>query len=90
MPVKKEVDFSSLNDGDTFIYKDELYMKMYCGRYSDNYNAVSIANGKHDKFLEINLVIKVNGSFVIQSGCDESEQYEDPYEDWQNDYSSQK
>ena len=89
MPVKKEVEFSSLNDGDTFIYKDDLYMKVYCGGDGDNCNAVSIANGKPDKFLGINLITKVDGSFVVQSDCDEAE-YEDPYEDGQNDYSSQK
>ena len=78
LPVKNEVEFSSLNDGDTFIYKDYLYMKMYAGSCM-NSNAVSIAFGVPNKFDRSELVVKVDGSFVVQSGCDEAE-YEDPFQ----------
>jgi len=71
MPVKKEVEFSSLNDGDTFIYNYKLYMKMYAGSCM-NSNAVSIALGVPNKFNRSELVVKVDGSFVVQSDCGES------------------
>jgi hypothetical protein len=69
--ISKEVNFSALIAGDTFHYKNDLYMKIIGAHHPNTWNAIRITDGKPYTFggrakTEV-VVTRVEGYFAVQS-----------------------
>ena len=58
-----KVQFSSLSNGDVFIYDDIIYIKV---QEDEDLNAVSLENGALNCFFQTSFVQRVNAKLVIE------------------------